>query len=431
MPALQDADPGATLSSRDKGVPTGIAEMPLNDVAAQGWNLLREDLPLPVAILKDGALRQNSAWMRRFIQESRVQLAPHGKTTMAPELFQLQLQDGAWGITLSTPHQFSTARALGHKRIFIANQIAGRAAIRDALRSIEEDAELDLYSLVDSIEHVAKINLIAEELGQTRPLKVLVEKGFLGGRTGCRSVADAVEVARAVAASRCLVLAGVEGFEGIIRRAEPMETLAALEQFLTEIVAVAEQCDREGLFTGPVLLSAGGSAFFDLVVKAFEQARLSVERTILLRSGCYITHDSVMYTHAFKYLEARAPELFVQGGLRPALEVWAYIQSRPESGRAIATIGKRDIGYDQMPVAESWYRPDGSMTAPQTLPTDHKVVRLDDQHGYIDLPPESPLQVGDMVSFGISHPCLTFDKWRVLHIVNQDYDVIKSIRTYF
>jgi len=47
------------------------------------------------------------------------------------------------------------------------------------------------------------------------------------------------------------------------------------------------------------------------------------------------------------------------------------------------------------------------------------------------VPIESPLQVGDLVSFGVSHPCLTFDKWQHLYVVDDNYNVISAIRTFF
>ena len=36
-----------------------------------------------------------------------------------------------------------------------------------------------------------------------------------------------------------------------------------------------------------------------------------------------------------------------------------------------------------------------------------------------------------MVGFGISHPCLTFDKWLVMMLVDDDFHVIGAIRTFF
>ncbi len=54
-----------------------------------------------------------------------------------------------------------------------------------------------------------------------------------------------------------------------------------------------------------------------------------------------------------------------------------------------------------------------------------------DQHAYLKIPAGADLKVGDMVSFDISHPCLTFDKWRQLLVVDPQYRVTEVIETYF
>jgi D-serine dehydratase len=116
--------------------------------------------------------------------------------------------------------------------------------------------------------------------------------------------------------------------------------------------------------------------------------------------------------------------------LQAALEVWAYVQSRPDPVKAIIGMGKPDISYDDPPVALSWFRL-GAMTAPRPIPGGHQVVRLNDQRCHLTTPEDSPLAVGDMVAFGISHPCLAFDKWRLIRLVDDDYRALSSIRTYF
>jgi len=422
------------LDGRDKGVPGEVSGLHPSRTGSQGWNILREDLPLPVAVLKQEALAHNRKWMRGFVQHHGVQIAPHGKTTMSPSLFDLQLADGAWAITVATPHQIQVARHFGYQRILLANQLIGRQAIEYVLREMAADEGFEFYCLVDSVASVEHLARVAERVPASRPISVLIEMGYEGGRTGCRTLPEGLEVARAVAENpHATRLRGVEGFEGLIRGSSVTETTTRIETFLGSVIALARACEAEGyLHDSPVLLSAGGSAHFDLVTKAFAQTGLSAPTLVVLRSGCYLTHDSLMYTVAFEHMKQRSADIAALGaGLRPVLEVWAYVQSRPEPGLAIVGLGKRDISYDDLPVPQAWFRPGEGSTQPVLMPSGHRTVRLNDQHCYLSVPPTSDLKVADMVGFGISHPCLTFDKWRVLHVVDDDYNVVESIRTYF
>ena len=93
------------IDDRTKGIPGGVVPFRLGDIGSQSWNLLHEDLPLPVAILKASALAHNGKWMASFLELSGAVISPHGKTTMSPQLFERQLDDGAWAITVATVHQ--------------------------------------------------------------------------------------------------------------------------------------------------------------------------------------------------------------------------------------------------------------------------------------------------------------------------------------
>lgn len=425
----------AALDSLEKGVPGCAGIVPLSEVGRQGWELLGEDLPLPAAIIRTSALRHNSAWMKAFAERENVRLAPHGKTTMSPALFDLQQQDGAWAVTVATPHQLQVARRFGYARIVMANQLVGRSATKWVVEELNRDESFDFYCLIDSAENLAQLAAIARRHALTRPLQVLVEVGFEGGRTGCRTIEQAVELARRASEQRDMIaLRGVEGYEGIIQASTDEATVARVNTFLDSVVACADRCAQENLFaTGDVLLSAGGSAFFDRVSDKLGKVKLNRSVVVLLRGGCYLIHDHVMFSRSFAKIAARSPgAVHHLPGLIPALEVWAYVQSRPEPGLAIATLGKRDVSFDdELPVPVKWYRPGVGQATPLPIEGDYRVSHLNDQHCYVHIPLDCPWAVGDMVGFGTSHPCLTFDKWRVLHLVDDAYRITASVRTYF
>ncbi len=423
-----------TVDDTIKGIPGGVRSLHVADIASRNWNLLAEDLPLPLAVLKQSALDHNSAWMRQFLDLSGAVLAPHGKTSMSPQLFRHQIDDGAWGITLATAAQVQVARRFGIGRILLANQLVGKQAIRYVVDELRDDPDFDFYCLVDSVDNVETLAAVVGASELDRPLQVLIEGGIAGRRTGCRSLEDAMLVARRVKAlGPHLCLRGVEGFEGVISAPDHQETVRRVSDFVDFLVAIAHNCAADDLFAaGPVILSAGGSAYFDIVVRRFADAALGRETLLVIRSGCYLTHDSVMYKNFMSDLLARSPEARDLGAPpQAALEIWAYVQSRPEPGRAIATIGKRDCSYDRgLPKPFAWYRP-GNACAPQPIGEGHVCVEVNDQHAFIDLPADSALRVGDMVGFGISHPCLTFDKWQLIPVVDDDYTVVSAVRTFF
>jgi D-serine dehydratase len=415
-----------------KGWPALAGALPLGAAGRQGWNLLRQDLPLPAAVLKGSALSHNSRWMRGFLERFQVRLCPHGKTTMAPQLFARQLADGAFGITVATVQQLMVCRRFGVPRVLLANQLIGRQAIRTVIAELEADPTFEFLCVVDSLAGVRALERELKEHPLARPVEVLVEGGVAGGRTGCRSLADGLAVARAVAATPELALVGIEGFEDVmgagLREAEPR-----VEAFLNFLVEIARACAREDLFApGPVILSAGGSRYFDQVSRIFGAAELGRPTEVVLRSGCYFSLDARGYAEAAARLPERTPEVSGLGpGLRPALEVWAVVQSTPEPGLAVATMGKRDVSHDLgPPVPRQWYRA-GLHQRPQDLGSGFQVSGLYDQHSCLSVPADSPLEIGDLVGFGIAHPCTTFDKWRLLYVVDDDYTVTEAIRTFF
>jgi len=117
-------------------------------------------------------------------------------------------------------------------------------------------------------------------------------------------------------------------------------------------------------------------------------------------------------------------------GLLPALHIWAYVQSLPEPEKAIIGMGKRDAAFDSgLPVPALHYRPGDA--APRAAPAHWELAKMMDQHAYLHMAAGDDLRVGDMIGFDIAHPCLTFDKWRTLPVLNAEYQVVDVVQTYF
>jgi len=420
------------IDGRTKGLPAGVAPFDVREIASRGWNVLAEDLPLPLAVLKASSLDHNASWMRRFTALAGVSIAPHGKTTMSPELFRRQLGDGAWAITVATVQQLRVCREHGIARVLMANQLVGRQAIAYVLDELARDPSFEFVALVDSVAAVDRLADAARARRAGRPLSLLVECGVAGGRTGCRTIAQALEVARRVHEARpSLRLAGIEGYEGSVPGATEEAREHAIRSFVRFMADVAVACLEAGFVDAdPLLLSAGGSAYFDLAA-ALPQVLDGHAARIVIRSGCYLTHDSDGYARALQRMRTRTPQVGTLGeGLRDALEVWSYVQSRPEPALAILTMGKRDVSYDlHLPYPRRVFRP-GRDEAPRAL-DGCTITALNDQHAFLAIDPSSDIAVGDMIGCAISHPCTTFDKWRFMPIVDDGYRVVDAITTFF
>lgn len=100
----------------------------------------------------------------------------------------------------------------------------------------------------------------------------------------------------------------------------------------------------------------------------------------------------------------------------------------PEPGLVIVTCGRRDVPFDYgLPIPLRVLARDGN-----ERPVDGwTVTNLNDQHAYVSVPADSAPRVGDRVVLGISHPCTAFDKWRIIPVVDDHYNVTDAIRTYF
>lgn len=432
MTASENPAPQAdwSIDWRCKSFPPSADAVPAARVGEQGWRL-HEHFSTPVAVMKQDALAHNLNRMREYCTEHDVAIAPHGKTTMSPELIRMQLSHGAWGMTAATAWQARMMLDAGARQVLIANECLDPVGLRWIAQQVREHPDIEVLCFADSVAAVHRMRSVLREVGgAARAMPVLVEVGVAGGRAGARDVTTAVEVGRAVAAAPELELAGVGGFEGVIGGRRVPEVVEPVRRFLSTIRRVGEDLMAAEAFRPgrPVILSAGGSAFFDQVVEVFTANRDAYPRPVevVIRSGCYVTHDHGAY-------QAASP--FARDGdrdFRPAFEVWSRVISTPEPGLAIIDAGKRDISTDgQLPVVLARLR-DGD-TATVTV-DGVNVDRFNDQHGYLTFTADSTdgvLRVGDLVALGISHPCTTFDKWRVIPVVDDDYAVTSAVRTCF
>ncbi|GAA2933745.1 amino acid deaminase [Streptomyces erythrogriseus] len=408
------------VGHRFKGLPPDAADLTVGELAAQRRNLFTDGFTTPVLALSAERLEHNLAALETYAERHGLAFAPHGKTSMAPQLFQRQIERGAWGVTLAVPHQVRVAREFGVERVFLANELVDAAALRWVAAELDADPGFRFVCYVDSVRGVELMEAALD--GASRPVDVVVELAAgEGARTGVRTEAECAAVADAVAGSRALRLVGVAGYEGEVPQADPERVRA----WLRRLVALAVDFDEAGRFAAldEIVVSAGGSAWFDAVADVFaEVPELSAPVLKLLRSGAYVSHDDGHYQRLTPF--NRVPG---EGGLEPAFRLWTQVVSRPSAEQAFTNAGKRDAAYDlDLPVARV-VRRDGV----ERPATGIEVTGLSDQHAWLRTSSEADLEVGDWVGLGLSHPCTSFDKWTLIPVAEADGTVVDYIRTFF
>jgi D-serine deaminase-like pyridoxal phosphate-dependent protein len=431
-PKAQDA---AVLGPEFKSFPPRSWGMRTDEFLATKPQLA--EFQTPLLTLDFGALEYNVRLMAQWVAARGLEIAPHGKTTMAPQLWAMLLDAGAWGITVATPWQAQLARAHGVQRIILANEMVDPVALRwlaeELRQSRAQGSACEFVCWVDSVEGVGLMERVLVEVSSTEAVGVVVELGSLGARTGTRSVAEALEVAAAVEAAEHLSLRGVGGYEGSITAERTPAALGEIEHYLDQLLELHEAIawgERRPIVT------AGGSAYFELV--GDKLGTLRDRATVVLRSGAYQVHDDGFYLGISPFAAAAPVAVAVApaatavalvvagaapavapaatGSFRSAMHGWARVVSAPEPGLVLLDGGKRDFPADLgFPTAQLVVG--FSEAESHAVLAGSAIVKLADQHAFLQLADGQSLPVGAVVRLGLSHPCTAFDKWRMIPVI--------------
>jgi D-serine deaminase-like pyridoxal phosphate-dependent protein len=419
------------LGPQYKGLPAAAWGSTVRDFLRTAPSL--DQMSTPVLTLDRGAMESNVAVMADWAASAGVLLAPHGKTTMAPQIWAQQLTAGAWGITLATPWQVQLARSFGVARIMLANTIVDPSALAWLAAELDRDPSFEFFSWVDSVQTVELMDQLLGSWPGERPVNVLVELGAPHGRTGARTLESARTIAEAVHHSARLVLAGVGGYEGALSHDREPAGLGTVRGYLDQLGRLHRQLADDGRYGTAALITAGGSAYQDLVVEqlahlADERGERGVPTSVVLRSGAYVIHDDGFYAGISPLIPSRT-----ERPLRSAMHGWARAVSRPEAELALLDAGKRDLPFDEgLPTPQRM-----ANAGTGTLDHSAEITALNDQHAFLRLPAgdTGDVPVGAVVRLGLSHPCTAFDKWRLIPVID-DADVaqpriVDLIHTFF
>lgn len=419
------------LSATVRGIPL-VDGVTIEAIGNQRWSPAHGDLALPVLTLDEAAFAANRDLFLKWCASSGVAVAPHAKTPMSPELARSLRAAGAWGTTVANVQQAAVLLASGERRLLLANEIGGLAAGRRLGTLLSAYPDVEFHAFADSPTAVAALAEAARIAGRSE-LSVLVELG--ASRAGARDRAAVEATIAAVLAADGLVLGGVATYEGAAATSDTDETMRAIAVLLDRTIETFALV-RAAAPKRPLLMSAGGSAYFDVVARTLAPAaQADGNASVILRSGALFFADHGIYARAFAEVDRRGG-LLIEGlhhsaveSIRPTLTLWAEVLSRPEDGLAIAGFGMRDASFDQgLPVPLRVFR-DG--VEQQGLAAALAVTRLNDQHAFLSVASEAALAVGDIIAFGISHPCTCLDRWRVIFGLDADGVVARALPTQF
>ncbi|MBX5172396.1 amino acid deaminase [Rhizobium sp. NZLR1b] len=435
MSDLHAATENGLIDDRVRGFPPGNPPLSPAAIGTQGWKPYDGRMALPLISLDRRAFAGNVELMMAYVKCHGADIAPHAKTPMSTVLADALLSAGAWGTTVADIRQAAVLLKAGQRRLILANEIGGIAAARRLAALLGHYPDAEFHIFVDSITLVEALRSAWQERADLPPLGLLVEFG--AGRAGLRSAAAAEVILDAILAieTPAFRLTGIAAYEGAAATANADETMHRIDALMALTADFLPKIRARIGKERPLLVTSGGSVFFDIVVARLSAAVAADPACrLVLRSGAIFFHDHGIYERGLAGLDARGglriggETVSAAAGFRPALRVWAEVLSRPEPQLAICGMGMRDVAMDQgLPRPLALYRHGARLTDLGSA----DVLRLNDQHAFVTLADGSDIAVGDVIEFGISHPCTCLDRHAILYGLDPDHSVTAAYLTSF
>lgn len=417
-----------------RGIPIGTRVKNASSVSGEGWRPADGAMSLPLLSLDLETYAANKAMMFEVCRVSGCEIAPHAKTPMSPVLARDLVESGAWGVSVADMRQAEVMLSHGLQKLLIANQIGGHSAARRLAGLLSAFPQADIHLFVDSVELLDGLVQAWKDNASLPVLKLLVEIGCGRGGVNSNAELDRLLAAVGTVGEKRIVLAGVAAYEGTANRPVEAELLANLDDLFSRVAYGLQAVRRLVRIGRPLILSMGGSMLFDHVIgRTRHMLTEDGNATLLLRSGACFFSDNGPIRARFGAMAARGllgPELCgkIGGSFAPALRLWAEVLSSNGPNDVICGVGMRDAAHDQgLPVPLALWR-DGKRLV--VLGDGAAVTKLNDQHAFVHVP-EYTVLPGDVIEFGVRHPCTTIDKHNVIFGLDGDGAVSVALRTFF
>ncbi len=326
-----------------------------------------DQIDTPALVLDLDAFERNMKRLQDAVSSAGVRLRPHAKSHKCPEIALRQIQLGAVGICCQKVSEAAVFVDAGVSDIFITNQVVGEKKVAHAL-DLATRARIGV--LVDHEDQISAFANASAERQVSIDIYLEIDVGM--GRCGVASIEHAVAMAQQITAAPYLNFMGLQCYHGSAQHYRlPEERQQAIAAVCAKAAAAKAAIEDVGIRVERISGAGTGSVMLESHSKLFNE----------VQAGSYILMDRDYATNQ------RDP-----GDLpfEHALFVKTAVLSHPTTNRAVVDAGLKASSVDSgMPVV--WQR------------TDAKYLKASDEHGVLELTPDSTLKLGDYVMLVPGH----------------------------
>jgi D-serine deaminase-like pyridoxal phosphate-dependent protein len=368
-------------------------------------------LATPCLLVERARLRRNLDRMQEKADANDVALRPHVKTHKAPALARRQLDRGAQGLTVATVAEAEAFVDAGFDDVRVAYPVTGRDK-HEWLGALGDRASVSCT--VDTAAGADRAAAVHASRGT--PLDVLVEVDVGHGRCGVPwdDPDAATALARRVADHSGLRLAGLlthagqayDGPQGDESPPDALRRVARRERDrMLSVAAHLAEAGVPGVAPGNFDVSIGSTPS----MVAFENATHEGFRVTEIRPGNYVFHDAMQVALGAATLDDCALTV---------LTTVVSTKARTHGpDRAFVDAGKKVLTTDTGAGTDGYgiVLPDADAMTPHP---GLRVARLSEEHGWLEGPGASALQVGDRLRLVPNHACVTVATQPRLYVVD-------------
>lgn len=338
-----------------------------------------EELDTPAMVVDLEIVERNLNRMADYCRNHNLALRPHIKTHKTPELARRQLELGACGITVAKIGEAEVMAAAGLSDLLLAYPVVGAIKAR-RLAALLEQTRLSVA--LDSREAAQWVSGAAG----TNKVDVLVEVDFGMRRCGLEPGKAPVELARFVESLPGLHFQGLMFYSGHVHP-DYDGNRQVLERLIDQLSEQLELFRRQGIEVEKVSGGSTPAAYYSHQIPGLTE----------IRPGTYIFNDRNT----------------IEWGVRTerdcAASILTTVVSNAVAGRCIIDGGSKT------------FTSDGLMPGPKGgfgLVKGHPDVRfsaMNEEHGFLDLPPGKQFAVGERLHIIPNHICAAVNLHETLY----------------